>query len=50
MVLQCAVDEEIKKMRYHHMLWVDIFEFVSLSSYKNFDYLIARARKWEIEL
>ena len=50
LVLQYAADEEMKKARYHEMLRSDIRQFVSRSSCKTLDDMIARAREREIDL
>ena len=50
LVPQYAADEEMKKMRFHDMLWDDIREFLSLSSCKTSDDMISRAREREIDL
>lgn len=50
LVMQYAMDDEIKMTRYHDMSLVNIQEFVSLQTYKTFDDMIARAREWEIEM
>ena len=50
LVPQYAADEEMKKARYHEMLRSDIRQFVSRSSYKTLDDMIARAREREIDL
>ncbi|CAH1431387.1 unnamed protein product [Lactuca virosa] len=47
---QYAEDEEMKKARYHDMLRSDIRQFVSRSSCKTLDDMIARAREREIDL
>ena len=50
LVPQYAADEEMKKARYHEMLRSDIRMFVSRSSCKTLDDMIARAREREIDL
>ena len=50
LVPQYAADEEMKKARYHEMLRSDIRQFVSRSSCKTLDDMIARAREREIDL
>ena len=43
-------DEEIKKANYHDMLMDSIWEFVSMSSFKTLEDMIAWAREHEIYL
>ena len=50
LVPQYATDEEMKKARYHEMLRSDIRQFVSRSSCKTLDDMIARARERGIDL
>ena len=50
LVPQYVVNEEMKKAMYYDMLRGHIREFVSLSSYKTLEDMIAKARDWEIEL
>lgn len=50
LVPQYVADEEMKKARYHEMLQSDIHQFVSRSSYKTLEDMIARARERELDL
>nr|KAJ0224671.1 hypothetical protein LSAT_V11C100043830 [Lactuca sativa] len=50
LVPQYVADEEMKKARYHEMLRDDIRQFVSRSSCKTLEDMIARAREREIDL
>ena len=45
-----VVEEEMKKALYHEMLRSDIWQFVSPSSCKKLEDMIARAREREIDL
>lgn len=49
-VPQYAVDEEVKKSRYHNMLRAKIREFVSFSFYQTLEQMIDRTREREIKL
>ena len=44
LVLQYAINEKMKKMRYHDMLRDDIREFVSISGCKTLNDMISRVR------
>ena len=50
LVPQYVADEEMKKLRYHDMLWDDIRKFVSISGCKTLNDMISRAREREIDL
>ena len=50
LVLQCATNVDMKKIKYHDMLRDDIREFVSLSGCKTLNDMIVRSREWEIDL
>lgn len=50
LVLQYVTDEEMKKARYHDMLRSDIREFVSISSCRTLEDMVARARERELDL
>ncbi|XP_052625749.1 uncharacterized protein LOC128132809 [Lactuca sativa] len=50
LVPKYVVDEEMKKSRYHEMLRSDIRKFVSRSSCKMLENMIAQAKKREIDL
>lgn len=50
LVPQYVMDEEMKKTSFHDMLHDDIQEFVSLSSWKTSNDMIARVREQENEL
>ena len=50
LLLQYAVDEEMKKTRYHSMLRDDICEFVSFSGCKTPNEMVEKACEWEIKL
>ena len=50
LVMQYAVDKEIKKVRYHDMLRDDIREFMIFSGFKTLNDVISRAREREIDL
>ena len=45
-----ATDEEMKKVRYHDMLWDDIREFMSISGCETMNDMDSRAREWDIDL
>mgnify|MGYP001763371762 CR=1 FL=1 len=47
LVPQYVADEEMKKARYHEMLRSDIWQFVSRSSCKTLEDMIARSRERE---
>lgn len=49
LALRYVADKEMKKVRYHDMLKDEIWEFVSMFSYRNLEDMIARAREWEID-
>lgn len=50
LVPQYVADEDMKKARYHEMLRSDIRQFVSKSSCKTLDDMVARSREGEIDL
>lgn len=45
---QYAAEEDMKKLRYHDMLAVDIKEFVFFLGCQTKNDMIERAREWEI--
>lgn len=50
LISQYTTKEEIKNTRYHDMLRDEIREFVSMSSCRTLEDMIAIAQEWEIEL
>ena len=50
LVLQYAVDEEMKKERYHDMLRDDIMEFVGISGCNTLNDMTSRSQERDIDL